>query len=55
MARTVETALQSMRHIGDTPRVVAPPDDLHDETHENELSEDSEQFSDEDSDYGNCA
>ena len=51
----MQTALKSTRGIGDTTRVVASPDDFHDEIHESELSEDSEQFSDEGSDYGNCA
>ena len=47
---------RSIPCIGDIPRVVALPLDLHgDETHEGEFSEASEQFSDEDSDYGNCA
>ena len=49
------TPLKLVLHIGKTSRVVAPPDDLHDETHESEFSEDSDQFQDEDSDYGNCA
>ena len=44
---------KSVPCIGDTPRGAAPPHDLHDETHEGESSEASEQFSDEDSDYGN--
>jgi len=53
MARTIETPLRSGRRIGGTPQVAPSLDDLH-ETHESEFSEDSEQFSDEDSDYGNC-
>jgi len=54
MARGKETPLRSVRHKRDTPRVVAPPDDLHEETHDSESSDDSEEYSDEDSDYGNC-
>ena len=54
MARTIENLRQSGRHKRDTPQVAAFPDDLDDETHESEFSEDSERFSDEDSDYGNC-
>jgi hypothetical protein len=37
MARTIENVLKSVRHVGDTPWQVAPPDDLHDETLENEF------------------
>jgi len=55
MARTIQTPLKSVRDIRGTARVVVSPDDFHDETHESELSEDLEQFSDEGSDYGNCA
>lgn len=54
MARTVETPRKSGRHIKVTPQVATSPDNLEDETHESEFSEDLEQFSDEDSDYGNC-
>jgi len=57
MARTIQAPLRvkSVGDIGDTTRVVASPDDFHDETDESELSEDSDQFSDEGSDYGSCA
>jgi hypothetical protein len=55
MAHTIK----SLPCIGGTPPVVALPHDLHEETHEacheSEFSEASEQFSDEDSDYGICA
>ena len=47
--------INSVSCIGDTVRLVELPHDLQDETHESEFSEGSEQFSDEDSDYGNCA
>jgi hypothetical protein len=55
MARTMQPARRSVAQRRDTSRVVAPPEDLHDDTHESEFSEDSENFSDEDSDYGACA
>ena len=57
MAHTIK----SLPRIGGTQRVVALPYGLHQETHkachEDEFSEasESEQFSDEDSDYGICA
>ena len=51
MAFAIQTPLKSVHNIGDTPWVVAPPDDLHDETLETEFCKDSEQFSDEDDDY----
>jgi len=55
MGGIVETSLKLGHHIRHTPQVAASTNDLHDEeTHESEFSEDSEQFSDEDSDYGNC-
>lgn len=55
MGRATETPLKSARRIRDIPQAVAPPDDLHEETHDSEFSEDSEEFSDyEDSDYENC-
>lgn len=55
MARTVQRARRSVGQTADTPRVVAPSKDLYDETRESDFSEDSEYFSDEDSDYGTCA
>jgi len=52
MGGIVETSLKLGRHIRHTPHVAASTND--EETHESEFSEDSEQFSDGDSDYGNC-
>jgi hypothetical protein len=52
MARIMQPARRSVGKTGDTSRVVAPPEDLHDDTDESELSENS---ADEDSDYGACA
>jgi hypothetical protein len=54
MALPLKTPLKSVHHIGDTPRVVIPQDNLHDETHKSDFYEDSEQFSDEDDDYESC-
>lgn len=51
MALPIKNLLKSVYHVGDAPQMVAPPDDLHDEIHESDFCEDSEQFSDEDDNY----
>jgi len=53
MARSSQDPFKAVGITGDTIRLLTSPD-LHDETHERELSEGSDEFSDEGSDYGNC-